>query len=99
LRGAAIGNGWMDARHQYPGYLDYAAKHGLLEVDSNVGCLTLTCKLVCRDGQLVPQAYKEIKTATEECTEQFNNVDSYEPINIPHCEAIIRNALAGKQTM
>ncbi|KAI0751082.1 alpha/beta-hydrolase [Daedaleopsis nitida] len=31
LRGAAIGNGWIDARRQYPAYLDYAVNHGLLE--------------------------------------------------------------------
>ncbi|KAH9943181.1 alpha/beta-hydrolase [Epithele typhae] len=31
LQGAAIGNGWMDARRQYPAYLDYALKHGLLD--------------------------------------------------------------------
>ncbi|KAI0005105.1 alpha/beta-hydrolase [Russula compacta] len=31
LRGSAIGNGWIDARRQYPSYLDYAVKHGLVE--------------------------------------------------------------------
>ncbi|KAN0126754.1 serine carboxypeptidase [Russula decolorans] len=31
LRGTAIGNGWIDARRQYPSYLDYAVKHGLVE--------------------------------------------------------------------
>ncbi|KAI0722676.1 alpha/beta-hydrolase [Earliella scabrosa] len=31
LRGAAIGNGWTDARRQYPAYLDYAVQHGILE--------------------------------------------------------------------
>ncbi|KZP21532.1 alpha beta-hydrolase [Athelia psychrophila] len=36
LRGVAIGNGWMDARRQYPAYLDYATKHGLLEENSNL---------------------------------------------------------------
>ncbi|KAI0268162.1 alpha/beta-hydrolase [Gloeopeniophorella convolvens] len=34
LRGAAIGNGWIDARRQYPAYLDYAVKHGLVEQGS-----------------------------------------------------------------
>ncbi|KAI0375946.1 alpha/beta-hydrolase [Pilatotrama ljubarskyi] len=32
LKGAAIGNGWTDARRQYPSYLDYAVKHGIVEV-------------------------------------------------------------------
>ncbi|KJA29785.1 hypothetical protein HYPSUDRAFT_31784 [Hypholoma sublateritium FD-334 SS-4] len=29
LRGAAIGNGWMDSKVQYPAYLDYVTKTGL----------------------------------------------------------------------
>lgn len=34
LRGSAIGNGWIDARRQYPAYLDYAVRHGLVELGS-----------------------------------------------------------------
>ncbi|KAG2143613.1 alpha beta-hydrolase [Suillus clintonianus] len=34
LRGAAIGNGWIDARSQYPAYLDYAVTHGLVDESS-----------------------------------------------------------------
>lgn len=36
LRGVAIGNGWMDARTQYPSFLDYALKHGITEPNSKV---------------------------------------------------------------
>jgi carboxypeptidase C (cathepsin A) len=36
LRGAAIGNGWTDARNQYPSYLDYAVMHGLVDESSQV---------------------------------------------------------------
>lgn len=36
LRGAAIGNGWIDARRQYPSYIDYAVKVGILEANSDV---------------------------------------------------------------
>lgn len=44
LRGAAIGNGWMDGRHQYPSFLEYAVKHGLVEEGSEVGiAFTLLC--------------------------------------------------------
>ncbi|KAI0832723.1 alpha/beta-hydrolase [Trametes gibbosa] len=35
LKGAAIGNGWTDARSQYPSYLDYAVKHGIIETSSD----------------------------------------------------------------
>jgi carboxypeptidase D len=34
LKGAAIGNGWMDGKHQYPGFLQYGVKHGLIEENS-----------------------------------------------------------------
>ncbi|PFH50137.1 hypothetical protein AMATHDRAFT_41047 [Amanita thiersii Skay4041] len=34
LRGAAIGNGWIDPRRQYPTYLDYVVKMGILEENS-----------------------------------------------------------------
>ncbi|CCM01745.1 uncharacterized protein FIBRA_03811 [Fibroporia radiculosa] len=34
LRGGAIGNGWIDGRHQYPSFLTYAVKHGLVEENS-----------------------------------------------------------------
>ncbi|KAI0797108.1 alpha/beta-hydrolase [Abortiporus biennis] len=34
IRGAAIGNGWTDAKTQYPSFLDYAVKHGLVEENS-----------------------------------------------------------------
>ena len=40
LRGAAIGNGWIDSRTQYPSYLDYAVKHGLVEENSEVANYT-----------------------------------------------------------
>jgi carboxypeptidase D len=37
LRGAAIGNGWMDGRRQYPSFLEYALKHGLVKEGTPVG--------------------------------------------------------------
>ena len=41
LKGLAIGNGWIDARHQYPAYLDYAVKHALIEENSDVRSSTI----------------------------------------------------------
>ncbi|KAG6891309.1 Cell death protease [Termitomyces sp. T32_za158] len=35
LRGVAIGNGWIDPRRQYPSYLDYLVKVGLVEENSD----------------------------------------------------------------
>ncbi|KAF9236208.1 alpha beta-hydrolase [Melanogaster broomeanus] len=34
FRGAAIGNGWIDGRNQYPAYLEYAVAHGIVDVSS-----------------------------------------------------------------
>ncbi|KAI6034620.1 Alpha/Beta hydrolase protein [Pisolithus microcarpus] len=34
LRGAAIGNGWIDARNQYPAYIEYAVARGLVDLSS-----------------------------------------------------------------
>ena len=36
LKGVTIGNGWIDAKTQYPAYLDYAVKHGITEANSDV---------------------------------------------------------------
>lgn len=47
LKGIAIGNGWIDARNQYPAYVEYAVARGLLDSGSEVflcsgtKCLTL----------------------------------------------------------
>ncbi|KAK0491510.1 alpha/beta-hydrolase [Armillaria novae-zelandiae] len=35
LKGAAIGNGWIDVRSQYPAYLDFMVKVGILEENSD----------------------------------------------------------------
>ena len=45
LRGAAIGNGWIDSQTQYPAYLDYAVKHGIIEENSEVGAHMLSASL------------------------------------------------------
>lgn len=42
LRGVAIGNGWIDPRRQYPSYLDYSVKVGLVEENSDVCCTCLS---------------------------------------------------------
>ena len=36
LVGIAIGNGWIDARTQYPAYLEFALKAGLFKEGSEV---------------------------------------------------------------
>lgn len=36
LKGIAIGNGWIDGYTQYPSYLEYAVKHGILSESEDV---------------------------------------------------------------
>jgi carboxypeptidase D len=36
LKGIAIGNGWIDARRQYPAYLDYALEMGVIKKGTKV---------------------------------------------------------------
>ncbi|KAK7033536.1 Cell death protease [Paramarasmius palmivorus] len=35
LKGVAIGNGWIDAKRQYPSYFEFAVKMGILEENTN----------------------------------------------------------------
>jgi len=36
LQGVAIGNGWIDAKRQYPAYIEYAVKMEILKETSDV---------------------------------------------------------------
>ena len=36
LKGIAIGNGWIDPKQQYPGYVDFAYEKGLIKKDTPV---------------------------------------------------------------
>lgn len=36
LKGIAIGNGWIDPREQYQGYVDFAYEKGLIKEGTNV---------------------------------------------------------------
>ena len=46
LKGVAIGNGWIDVRRQYPSYLDYSVKYGLLEENSPVSSHALLLRVI-----------------------------------------------------
>jgi carboxypeptidase D len=50
LKGAAIGNGWMDGRRQYPSFLEYALKHDLVKEGTEV----ITRSLLRRMSLLKP---------------------------------------------
>jgi len=53
LKGIAIGNGWIDPKKQYPSYLDYSVKMGILQENSAVRCaLLLAVTAHCNMGSI-----------------------------------------------
>lgn len=59
LRGAAIGNGWIDSFAQYPSYLDYAVKHGIVVENSDVSVCASRCDEMTQGGIVIGlQAWK-----------------------------------------
>ena len=96
LRGIAIGNGWMDARRQYPAYLDYAVKHGIIELGSDVRTSPFIFLLYHFDK--ASQEYEESKKNTDTCMDELSHITDHEPISIPQCENLVRSVLAGKDT-
>jgi carboxypeptidase D len=42
LQGIAIGNGWIDPKQQYPGYVDFAYEKGLIKHDTPVNATNFT---------------------------------------------------------
>lgn len=87
LRGSAIGNGWIDARRQYPSYLDYAVKHGLVESGTAVRLRPFDEST--RDNSSVFQQYERGKEATDECVALLNEIEG-EPIHVETCEGLMQ---------
>ena len=87
LKGLAIGNGWIDARRQYPAYLEYGLKHGLVETGSDVRWnFVLVLALT-----LIPhlQHYRKAKSETDACIERLDKITDKEPIKDSKCEDLL----------
>ena len=78
LKGVAIGNGWIDAKAQYPAYLDYSVKHGLIEENSDVSLISSISKIA--HAHLLSQTWKSIKEETDKCLTQLAQFTGPEPI-------------------
>ncbi|KAF5388045.1 hypothetical protein D9615_000707 [Tricholomella constricta] len=67
LRGVAIGNGWIDPRRQYPTYIDFAVKVGLLEENSDAWkeAKKLTDKCVAEIDQIKDHEPMQVKGVCE----------------------------------
>jgi len=90
LRGSAIGNGWIDARRQYPSYLDYAVKHGLVELGTAVRLQAIG--IYTRAYRPFHQQYERGKKATEDCVSLFNDIEG-EPIHVDACDAVMQTVV------
>jgi carboxypeptidase D len=87
LRGSAIGNGWIDARRQYPSFLDYAVKHGLVEPGTAVRLQAMgkSTRAYCP----FHQQYERGKKATDNCNSRLNEIEG-EPIHDDLCEEVMQ---------
>lgn len=86
LKGLAIGNGWIDARRQYPAYLEYAVKHSIIEENSDVSVCFLQYAVYLR---FAVQIYKRVKETTDICVETMNKITTGEPISLQRCERLV----------
>jgi carboxypeptidase D len=87
LKGIAIGNGWIDARRQYPAYLEYSLKHGLVESGSDVWKTFIPVRV----PMLIPhlQHYKKARSETDACIERLKKITDKEPVKETGCESLV----------
>jgi len=87
LMGIAIGNGWIDARRQYPAYLEYGLKHGLVESGSDVWETFMPVHVLMLTPYL--QHYKKAKSETDACVERLKKITDKEPVKEQECEDLL----------
>jgi hypothetical protein len=71
LKGIAIGNGWIDSKTQYPAYLEYGLKHGLLSEGDDVSRAL---------GNVCPCSLSSDRTTSEPRASQMNVCKGYQAI-------------------
>ena len=87
LSGLAIGNGWIDPKEQYPGYLDFAYEKKLLTKGTPVS-LTIGETCLKSSRQAADQAEKKLSGCMEEIA-KFPGAD-LTPINLGGgCEGVM----------
>ncbi len=94
LRGAAIGNGWIDAKTQYPSYLDYAVKHGIVEANSEASPATLHTPYV---SEKVVQDWKRGKDITDKCVADIATFTDVVPVHTDICESVMLKVVEHKK--
>jgi carboxypeptidase D len=91
LKGIAIGNGWIDPKEQYPGYVDFAYEKGLIKKDTPV-CLPKQCIEQYADRQeaaAMEASLARCMTEVEKYTDPFST-----PTNINNCGGVMDSVSA-----
>ncbi|KIO32858.1 hypothetical protein M407DRAFT_13851 [Tulasnella calospora MUT 4182] len=74
LKGLAIGNGWIDGRHQYPAYYDFALKSGIIKEGSQVEKQAREALEVCKQSLSQPRDF--IPVNFDDCESVMGSVSS-----------------------
>lgn len=93
LRGVAIGNGWIDPRRQYPTYIDFAVKVGLLEENSDV---RLNLRIHLPELHIFLQAWKEARKVTDICVAELDKNKDKEMMSVKGCERLVMDIVKDK---
>lgn len=95
LKGIAIGNGWIDPREQYPGYVDFAYEHKLVKAGTPVSLsllfmnlLMLFCQLI---GSFRAQQAEQLAGSLARCQAEIDLYKDLEslPINMGGCGPVM----------
>lgn len=74
LKGLAIGNGWIDGRHQYPAYYDFALRSGLIKEGSQIEKDARQALEVCKQSLSQPRDF--IPVNYDECESVMGSVSN-----------------------
>jgi carboxypeptidase D len=91
LKGIAIGNGWIDPKQQYPGYVDFAYEKGLIKKDTPVSMHNLHLGQPTDDQEAAAMeaSLARCTTEMEKYTDPFNT-----PVNINNCGGVMDSVSA-----
>jgi carboxypeptidase D len=91
LKGIAIGNGWIDPKQQYPGYVDFAYEKGLIKKDTpvNMHNLHLGQPTDDQEAATMEASLARCTTEMEKYTDPFNT-----PVNINNCGGVMDSVSA-----
>ena len=91
LKGIAIGNGWIDPKQQYPGYVDFAYEKGLIKKDTPVSVhqLDFVWSADHQEAATMEASLARCITEMEKYTDPFNT-----PVNINNCGGVMDSVSA-----